>query len=158
MKRFGRLSSPYMKHLNNKLKIFQLISSKRLASNRCFNSCIATAETVTSTFPWAFVSVHPANKVVSGGHRALIYTCSPACFSSYFQCDIPSHFILHGFYIFTQFHLYVLYLLHFLYIVILCSSTGVLRLAWRSASTYTRPVQIKNAALLRYLSSLLILY
>lgn len=62
-----------------KLKIFQLISGKRLATNRCFNSCMATAKTVTSNSPWAFLSEYSANKVVSTGHRALIYwhKCRP---------------------------------------------------------------------------------
>lgn len=36
------------RQVSHKLKIFQLISRVCLASNRCFNSCIATAETVTT--------------------------------------------------------------------------------------------------------------
>lgn len=95
-----------------KLKIFQLISGKRLATNRCFNSCIATAKTVTSNSPWAFLSEYSANKVVSTGHRALIYwhKCRPVFLSTYFQSGIASSLLIFLFVvylkIFTQLHLY----------------------------------------------------
>lgn len=95
-----------------KLKIFQLISGKRLATNRCFNSCMATAKTVTSNSPWAFLSEYSANKVVSTGHRALIYwhKCRPEFLSTYFQSCITSSLLIFLFAmylkIFTQLHLY----------------------------------------------------